>query len=295
MNPNCLFTHRAWCVKRQLSFRTWETGPRQPAPSSSRSASAASSMIARIARSARAASPGRTARATSSCSAIASGLGAAASGRGGCGRPAPRRRRPPAPGASRCRWLEQGAVEDRVGQQVGLEVARAAVHDHVGDGGGQDRGTAAGWRARRPGRRRRARSRGAARRARAAARCGRRWSRRQRISRGSKTFQSVARLDGDADPAARRDHAHRLQHPDRLAGDGCARRRTRWQIASRVSTCAGGEGAGDDAAAERVEDAGVQCPTAGSGHGNVTSSSSSEDRSKDQINSPASSCKDHDH
>src|SRR4051794_39538430 len=26
MNPNCLFTHSAWCVKRQEGFLTWETG-----------------------------------------------------------------------------------------------------------------------------------------------------------------------------------------------------------------------------------------------------------------------------
>ena len=146
-------------------------------------------MIARIARSAPAASPSRTARATSSCSAIASGFGlrrhhavVGAPGEHLLDHPVERPQHLVAAG------LEQRPVEDRVGEQVGVEVARRARDDHVGDRRGQDPALV-----------------GVARSAASAAATGsmpRRSSesesscsvrspssRRQRITRGSKTFQ----------------------------------------------------------------------------------------------------------
>ena len=78
--------------------------------------------------------------------------------------------------------LEQGLVERHVRDQVGLEVAGAAVHDHLGDRRGEPGARARGWPAPRPGRRRAARSRGAARSARAAGRRGPRLTLRRAAS-----------------------------------------------------------------------------------------------------------------
>ena len=83
-------------------------------------------------RAAASASPACTAAATRRAGGSPPGWARRASCRGGCGR-----LRTSATTPSRARehlvaaGLEQGPVEDRVGQQVGLQVAGAAVHDHV--------------------------------------------------------------------------------------------------------------------------------------------------------------------
>ena len=125
-------------------------------------------------------------------------------------------------------------MEDRVGQQVGVQVARRARARPCPRPPPPGSGTGGRWPAGRPARPPPARCRGAAPRARAAARSGR----PRRGASGSpagRRRSSGAGLDRDADPASRRDQPHRLQHPDRLARDA-ARHGVLGQMSSSVST-----------------------------------------------------------
>ncbi len=114
--------------------------------------------------------------------------------------------------------FQQRAVKDLVRQQVGLEVAGPTVNHHVrhrrrhdpalvriGPAGGQRRGGGLE----------------------AAPQLGERHQKRCAVVGFEppadhpriEDVPLVGRLDRDADPAAGRDHAHRLEHPDRFPGD----------------------------------------------------------------------------
>ncbi len=176
-------------------------------------------MIARMARSAASSSRIRIARATSSCSSMAAGFGIvghhAVVGAAGehLGDHAVER-----PEHLVAAGLQQRLVEDLVRQQVRLEVAGAAVHHHVRHRGRHDpalvrvgppRGQRRGGRFESPPQLRERHQLGGAV-------AGLEPPANQP---GVEDIPLLGRLDGDAHPAARFDHAHRLQHADRLAGD----------------------------------------------------------------------------
>ena len=164
--------------------------------------------------------------------------------------------------------LEQRAVEDRVGQQVGLQVAVAAVDDHVGHRGGEDPAVVGG---------RALGGQGGGHRLDAAAQLGQGEQLLGPVAAveapadhpGVEDVPLVPRLDRDPHPASGRDQPHRLQDPDRLAGDAAGHGVLLADVVEREHL-SDRERAGRDPAAERGEDGGVLSGR-GVGHGIIMS------------------------